>query len=444
MDEPYGIVVTGIGGTGVVTVGALLAMAAHLEGKGVSVLDQIGLAQKNGAVISHVRIAARPEDIHAQRISAGGARLLLGCDIVTAGGSEALGTLRADYSRAVINSHETMTADFTRDPDMEFPGQGLIDAISAATGEDGSDFVDASRLAVALLGDSIASNLFMVGFAFQKGLLPVGEEAILRAVELNGVAVEFNKHAFLWGRRAAFDGEAVRRIATPESAEPAAATPSLDDIVARRSRELTAYQDAAYARRYADLVERVRAAEAEKAKGMHGLAEAVARFYFKLLAYKDEYEVARLFADGSFLEGLRRRFDGNFRLSFHLAPPLLARRDPRTGVPEKREYGSWMMSAFKLLARLKGLRGTPFDIFGYTDERRTERRLIAEYEATVEALLSGLSADNHALASEIAALPEGIRGFGHVKERTIAAAETRRAELMAALRSPEARQTAAE
>jgi indolepyruvate ferredoxin oxidoreductase len=445
IDEPYGIVVTGIGGTGVVTVGALLAMAAHLEGKGVSVLDQIGLAQKNGAVVSHVRVARTPEAINAVRISAGGAHLLLGCDIVTAGGFEVLGKMRSGNSHAVVNSHETMTADFTRNPDMEFPEQALIGAIEAATGSGAANFVDASGLATALLGDSIASNLFMVGFAYQKGLLPFGDEAILRAVDLNGVAIDFNRQAFLWGRRAAVDAKAVQRIALPESATTIDDAPTtLDDIVARRVAALTDYQDAAYGARYADLIARVRTVEAEKAKGMSGLADAAARSYHKLLAYKDEYEVARLYTDPAFMKAMRQRFDGKVKLTFHLAPPLIARRDPRTGQLQKREFGPWMMTAFRALAGLKGLRGTVFDIFGRTEERRVERRLIGEFEETIEELLGGLSGDNHATACAIAALPETVRGFGHIKERNLAAAESQKAELMAVFRDPRASRTAAE
>jgi indolepyruvate ferredoxin oxidoreductase len=446
VDEPYGIVVTGIGGTGVVTVGALLAMAAHLEGKGVTVLDQIGLAQKNGAVVSHVRVARTPEAIHAVRIGAGGAHLLLGCDMVTAGGVEVLAKLRQGQSHAVINSHETMTADFTRDPDMVFPEQGLIDAIRGATSVDDAHFINAGRLATALLGDSIAANLFMVGYAYQKGLLPLGEDAILRAVELNGVAIDFNKQAFVWGRRAAVDADTVQRVAFPESANKskAAATDTLDDVIARRVEALTAYQDAAYAGRYADLVQRARTAEAEKAKGMTGLAEAVARSYHKLLAYKDEYEVARLYTDPAFMASLRQRFDGKVKLSFHLAPPLLAQRNPDTGHLIKREFGPWMMSAFRLLAGLKGLRGTAFDIFGRAEERRTERRLITEYEALVDELLAGLTRDNHVAASALAALPETVRGFGHVKERNLATAESQKAELLEVFQDPHKSRSAAE
>jgi indolepyruvate ferredoxin oxidoreductase len=444
--EPYGILITGVGGTGVVTIGALLGMAAHLEGKGCSVLDMTGLAQKGGAVFSHVRIADRPEDIHAVRIAAGGARLLLGCDIVVAGGFDALAKVQQGRTWSIINAHETMTGDFTRLPDLAFPGQRLQEVIAETTGRDRTVFVDGTRLATALLGDSIATNLFMLGYAFQKGLVPVSAEAIERAVGLNGVAVEANKQAFLWGRRAAHDPAAVERIVAEADPEPEThrIATTLDEIVARRIDFLTAYQDAAYAERYRALVDRVRRVEAEKARGRTGLAEAVARAYFKLLAYKDEYEVARLYTDRAFLERLHAQFEGEFRIEFNLAPPLLARRDPETGHPQKRSFGPWMLTAFRMLSALKGLRGTRFDPFGYGAERKMERRLIAEYEDTVETLIAGLDHDKHALALEIAAIPEQIRGFGHVKQANAERAKRREAELLAAYRAPTPQQTAAQ
>jgi len=436
----YGIVVTGIGGTGVVTIGAVLAMAAHLEGKGVSVLDVAGLAQKNGAVFSHIRIADDPAALHAVRIAAGGAKLLIGCDMVTAAGAETLGKLRAGHSRAVINAHRTMTADFTRAPDLAYPAERLRGALVEAAG--GANFVDATGLALALLGDSIAANMFMVGFAYQKGLLPLTAEAIERAIALNGVAVDFNRQAFLWGRRAAFDAGAVARVAGP--APEADAPPSLDAFVERRIADLTAYQNAAYARRYADAVATVHAAESQRAKGMTGLADAVARAYYKLLAYKDEYEVARLYTDGAFAREIERQFQGKARLGFHLSPPLFAERDPATGHLRKREYGAWVMTAFRVVAALKGLRGTSFDVFGYAAERKMERRLIAEYEAVLAELVAGLGPVNHALAVEIAALPLSIRGFGHVKEKSRAAAKDCEAKLLERFRGPGVSADAAE
>ncbi len=439
--EPYGIAITGIGGTGVVTVGALLGMAAHMEGRGVSVLDMAGLAQKNGAVVTHVRIAEKPERIHAARIAAGGANVLLGCDLVTAGSAETLGKIRAALSHSVINNHQTMTAAFTQDPDVKFPQKGLMETIAQSSKD--AHFIDATGLATALMGDSIASNLFMVGFAYQKGLLPVSAEAIIQAIGLNGVAVDFNKKAFLWGRRAAHDMTAVEKTSglAPRMPDTPSATTRQDTV--RRHREaLTAYQDNAYAERHRALVEQVRTKETEK--GLAGLAETVAENYYRLLAYKDEYEVARLYSADAFRRQLDRQFEGDFTLSFHLAPPLLATRDPVTGVPRKREYGGWMMNVFNILAKGKGLRGTVFDIFGYGQERKLERALIGEYEQTVDQLLAGLNADNHALAVEISALPQTIRGFGHVKLAAMERAKARRAELMDAFRDPALRKTAAE
>ena len=445
-DRPYGILITGIGGTGVVTIGALLGMAAHLEGKGCAVLDMTGLAQKGGAVFSHLRIADRPEDIHSVRLAAGGARLLLGCDILVAGGFDALAKVQQGTTWSIVNAHETMTGDFTHLPDMEFPGFGLREAIVEATGAERSEFIDATRIATALLGDAIAANLFMLGYAYQKGLVPVSAAAIERAIELNDVAVAGNRRAFLWGRRAAHDRAAVEAAAQAAQPEPAAhrLATTLDEVVARRAAFLADYQDSAYAARYRALVERVRRAEAERAPGFAGLAEAVARAYFKLLAYKDEYEVARLYTDGAFLKQVAEQFEGDYRLEFHLAPPLLAERDPDTGHLKKRGYGPWLLTAFRLLARLKGLRGTAFDIFGYTAERQTERRLIADYERVVEEMLAGLGPDNHGLAVEIAAIPEHIRGFGHVKAASLEAAKRREAELLATFRAPAPRQSAAE
>ncbi len=446
VESPYGILVTGIGGTGVVTIGALLGMAAHLEGKGVSILDITGLAQKGGAVLSHVRIAADPDALHAVRIAAGEANLVLGCDLVVAAGKEALATVREGRTMAVVDSHETPTAGFTRNPDIRFPGKALTDLIAEATGTGNAEFLDSTTLATNLLGDSIASNLFMLGYAYQRGLIPVSSEAILRAIELNGVAVPMNTRAFLWGRQAAHDLPSVEQAAKPAAGVPAARrlSESLDELIDRRAKDLTAYQNAAYARRYRDFVERVRAVEQERAKGMTGLAEAAARYHYKLLAYKDEYEVARLYADPAFLAGLSDRFDGDYKLEFNLAPPILAPRDPVTGELKKMTFGPWMLPAFRALAKLRFLRGSALDPFGKSAERRRERALVAEYEETMGDILAGLNHDNHALAVEIAGLPEHIRGYGHVKERHLAAADARRTELLKAWRSPAVPEQAAE
>ena len=452
LDSPYGVLVTGIGGTGVVTIGALVGMAAHLEGKGCSVLDQAGLAQKGGAVVTHLRIAKTPEAISAVRIAAGGADLVLGCDLVVAGGTETLPKMRAGVTRAVINTQETMTGEFTSNPDLPFRRDALLSAIRETAGDPNLvESVDATRIATTLLGDSIATNLFVLGYAYQRGLIPVSAEAIEEAVALNGVAVEMNRQAFLWGRRAAHDPQAIAALLAERALpEPAghAISQSLTELIERRVAFLTDYQNAAYAARYRSLVESARQAE-EIVTGAPpeldgSLTEAVARYGFKLMAYKDEYEVARLFTDRSFDRQVKDRFTGDFKLRFHLAPPLLAKRDPGTGDPRKVTYGPWMRTAFRVLASLKGLRGTPLDIFGRTAERRTERRLITEYFATVRDLVAGLTADNLALAAAIASIPEHIRGYGHIKEASVAIAEERKLELMAAARSAPIRQEAAE
>ncbi len=444
--EPYGILITGVGGTGVVTIGALLGMAAHLEGKGCSVLDMTGLAQKGGAVFTHIRIADKPEDIHAVRIAAGGARLLLGCDMVVAASFDALAKIEQGRTWSIINAHETMTGEFTRKPDMEFPGQRLQDVIRETTGAAQTDFIDGTRIATALLGDSIATNLFMLGYAFQKGLVPLSSAAIDRAIELNATAIEANRQAFLWGRCAAHDCAAVERVVAPAAPVPTAhdLARTLEDVIARRVAFLTDYQDAAYAARYRALVDQVAQAEATRTPGRSGLADAVARYYFKLLAYKDEYEVARLYTDGKFLAQVAAQFEGDYRLSVNLAPPLISARDAATGHLTKREFGPWMLRAFGLLAKLRRLRGTKLDIFGYSAERRRERQLITEYEVVVEELLAGLDHENHSLALQIAAIPEQIRGFGHVKEAHLEAAKRREAELLAAFRDPMTQRTAAE
>jgi indolepyruvate ferredoxin oxidoreductase len=444
LKDPFNILVTGIGGTGVVTIGALLGMAAHLEGKGCSIMDMTGLAQKGGAVFSHVRIAQRPEDIHAVRVAAGNADLLLGCDIVVAATFDALGKGRVNHSRAIINSHETITADFTRDPDYRFPGQTLRAAIEAAVGPGAAEFIDATGLATALIGDSIATNLFMLGLAYQRGLIPVSAAAIERAIELNRTAANENKLAFAWGRRAAIDAAGVEKAAARTSAATRRIPETLDEILAHRSAHLTAYQDAAYADRYRRLVDRVAAKEHAVMPGSQALSVAVAKYYAKLLAYKDEYEVARLHADPAFRERIAAQFEGDYKLHFHLAPPAVSHADPVTGRVRKKEFGPWMMTAFRLLARLKGLRGTAFDPFARSADRKLERRLIADYERLMEQVLAGLSAENHATAVALAALPEQVRGYGHVKEASVAAAGERQEALLAAFRNPASTRRAAE
>jgi len=443
LDHAYGILITGIGGTGVITVGQIIGVAAHLEGKGVSVLDMSGLAQKYGAVMSHVKIAATPEQVHVARLGTGDARLVLGCDLVVSASGDALDKMNAQTTRALINGTTSPTAEFVKNPNWQLPGSDLAHDILEASGGKNAEFVPAAELATALMGDSIATNMFMLGYAWQKGWVPLGRESIERAIELNGVAVAFNQQSFVWGRRAATDFERVRRIAIPAEVIPIEQhfSRNLEELVERRVQFLTGYQDAAYAERYRALVLKVKGIEQEKLNSTK-LAEAVARYYAKLLAYKDEYEVARLYTDGAFLKKIEGMFEGDYQVNFHLAPPLLAKPDPQTGEPRKMQFGPWMMGAFKVLAKLKGLRGTAFDIFGRTEERRMERALIGEYEATVEVLLRGLTRDNHVLAVEIATLPESIRGYGHIKAKNAAAARQKFDELLARYRAAPVRAAA--
>ncbi len=431
--EPFNVLVTGIGGSGVITVGALLGMAAHLEGQGCSVLDVTGLAQKNGPVTSHVRIAAEPDKLHATRIATGAADLVLGCDIVVATSPENLARMAEGRTTAVINSHVAPTFEFARNPDLDLSSGEMERAIAAAAGS-GGHFLAATGLATALLGDSIGTNLFLVGYALQSGRLPVGLRALERAIELNGRAIELNKQALAWGRLAAHDLEAVLRAAAPARAEPVPADETLDAILARNAEHLTRYQNRALADRYRDLVRRVAAREEKTCTGRAELAEAVARYYAKLLSYKDEYEVARLYSDGEFRSQLAREFEGDYRLQIHLAPQFLNRRDPDTGRARKWTLGPWMFPALALLARFRFLRGTVLDPFGRTEHRRRERALIGEYERTVELLLETLAPDNHALAVEIAMLPEQIRGYDLVKDEQLAHAKDKEAQLLAAFR----------
>ncbi len=441
--RPYGLLVTGVGGSGIVTVGALIGMAAHLDGKGVTVLDMTGLAQKGGSVFSHVRIADTPAALHAVRIAAGEADCVIGGDAVVSASIEALGKMTADRTRAVVDTAETPTSDFTHKPDWQFPLPRMEAAIADATVPGAAHFIPARALATALLGDAIATNLFLLGYAWQKGMVPVSLVALSTAIELNAVAVDMNKRAFLWGRRAAHDLEAVMRRLQPAPAPPLH-PPSLDEAVARRAAYLRAYQDAAYAERYQRLIGRVREAEQRLiGPGSKALAEVVARNYFSLLAYKDEYEVARLYTEPTFHEKLAATFSGDYTLRFHLAPPLLARPDPRTGRIAKRSYGPGMLRLFRLLARLKKLRGGRWDVFGYSAERKAERALITEYEKDVDEILGRLSADRLQLACALARLPEGIRGFGPVKQKAMEEAASKRARLIAQWRAPAAGATQA-
>ncbi len=416
----HNIVITGVGGTGVVTVGALLAMAAHLEGKGAGVMEMAGLAQKGGAVHIHCRIAERPEDISAIRVAAGEADAVIGGDLVVSAGSKTLGLMTRGRTRAVLNGHEIITGDFTRDRHFALPTDRLTLALRARLGDAALEVFDATRLAERLLGDAIYANVAMLGAAWQAGLVPLSEAALLRAIEINGASVEGNTRAFALGRWAvARPAEAAAALA-PERPAPAG---DLATLVDRRAAHLEAYQDAALARRYRERVERARGLDEDFGK-------AVARGYHKLLAYKDEYEVARLHAT-TLRPAVEAGFVGVRAMRFHLAPPILAGKDG-AGRPRKRVFGPWVLPVFGLLAWLKGLRGTPFDPFGRTAERRMERGLIAEYETDMDRVTAGFRLATRDLAIELALLPLEIRGFGYVKQAAAEAVAVRRAALLAA------------
>ena len=439
LTQPWAIMITGIGGTGVVTIGHLIGMAATLDGKGVAMIDMAGLSQKNGAVVTHLKLAASQSEIASIRIAAGGADVLLGCDIVTSASERILSGASRQRTHAVVNSYEVMPAQFTRNADFQLPGSQMQVQIEARTKPGATQFIDATRIATGLMGDSIASNLFTLGYAWQQGLVPVSEDAINRAIELNGVAIKMNQQAFLWGRRAAHDLAAVEAVLSAGTRQVEEKSKTLDDEINRRAGFLAAYQNTAYAQTYRDLVDEVRVQEAKTIRGSEKLTAAVARYLFKLMAYKDEYEVARLYSDGSFAQSVAAKFKGDYEIRHHLAPPLLAQRDPETGHLQKQEYGPWMMRAFSVLAKLKGLRGTAFDPFGRTAERRMERRLITDYRGTIAAILPGLKAANLDLAVEIASVPEGIRGYGHVKERHVADAKANEAMLVDAFKAGKSR-----
>ena len=420
LQEPYNLLVTGVGGTGVVTIGALLAMAAHIEGKASSTLDQTGLAQKGGAVYSHVRFAAQPESLQAVRISDGRADALLACDLIAAGNLAAcLAKLDETHSRAVVNTHLSPTAASVLGREDTHSPQAVLDTLSATVKE--MRAVEGHKLTSAALGDTLTANIFMLGFAWQMGLLPLGQESLLQAIELNGVAVEANLQGFAAGRLAAANRDALDAL-LDEGQREVTLPRTLEETVAHRAQHLTGYQNADLAQRYKALVDKVRDAEILKVPGSEDLAGVVARNYAKLLAYKDEYEVARLYTDGRFTEALRENFDGDFELEFNLAPPLLAPFDKALGRPRKMKFGGWMHRAFGLLARLKFLRGTALDVFGYTAERRMERALISEYETRVNRVLDQLSAENHSAAVELLGYPDRIRGYGLVKDASLAEA----------------------
>jgi indolepyruvate ferredoxin oxidoreductase len=437
--QPYGVLVTGIGGTGVVTVGQILAMAAHVAGKACTVLDMSGLAQKGGPVMSHVRLAESDDHIFSTRVGTGAADLLIGCDVLVSASKDAVSRMGHGRTHALVNATLAPTAAFVKNPDWSYPDAVSVQAVREACGTDQVDAIQGGRLATALMGDSIATNMFMLGYAWQRGWVPLSEEALLKAIELNGVSVDFNRQSFAWGRLAAHDLAAVEKevqALAPAQVIEFKRQPTLDDMIRRRVEFLTGYQNAAYAESYRAFVERVRADELRVAgnDGPLQLTEAVARYLFKLMAYKDEYEVARLHSDPAFKARIATMFEGDYAVKYHLAPPLLSKRDAQ-GHLVKQAYGSWVGKVFPLLAKLRFLRGSVLDPFGHTEERKTERALITTYRETMSSLCASLTPERLPLVTEVARIPEEIRGYGHVKERHLRNAKEKEAKLLAQLKA---------
>jgi indolepyruvate ferredoxin oxidoreductase len=429
---PFDLLVTGVGGTGVVTVGALIAMAAHLEGKHASVLDFMGFAQKGGSVLAFVRLATRAEWLNQVRIDTQQADAFLACDLVVGAGADALGTVKHGRTRIVANTHEIATAAFLRDPNASVHAPELIAKMRHAAGAEGVTTLDAQALALRFLGDTLGANILLLGYAWQQGLIPVGLAALERAIELNGVAVEMNKGAFALGRLAAGDPQALDRLALSAQEVKPPRLDTLEAMLAHRKAFLAGYQSARYAHRYEALVRKVE----DRERSLFGretapaLAYAVARNYAKLLAYKDEYEVARLYTDGQFAQSLKAQFDGDYKVAFHMAPPLVARPGKDGAPPRKITLGQWLWPAMRLLASLRAVRGTWLDPFGRTGERRMERRLARDYAATLERMLPELTPQKRDLAVAIANVPDGIRGFGHIKLANATIAKAREQELL--------------
>lgn len=420
------VMVAGIGGTGVITVGAIIGMAAHMEGKACSIYDMTGLSQKNGAVYSHLRIAADSAQLTAQRIGAGEGDLILAFDLLASLTGDSAQTFSKGRTCLVGNSAIQPTAAFQFNRDLNIDASQVESTIVARTGEENAWFVDATNLASRLMGDTIASNMFMTGYAAQLGLLPVSLRALEKAIELNGIAVEFNLKALSLGRLFAHTPDKLLAV-LPTDVEGEHEDKTLDELIEHRVEHLTQYQSKAWAKRYLDCINDVKSAETALLGEAGELSKAVAVNLAKLMSYKDEYEVARLFVDPQFKQKLDAQFEPGYTLKFNLAPPLISRRNSSTGLPMKREYGAWILHGFKFLSQLKALRGTPLDIFGYTDERRQERALITEYENTVHSALTDLSRDNLGNAIQLARVPESIRGYGHVKEKSIQDSEQAKA-----------------
>ncbi|MBN7795284.1 indolepyruvate ferredoxin oxidoreductase family protein [Parahaliea mediterranea] len=434
LDNVFDLLVAGVGGTGVVTVGALITMAAHLEGKGTSVLDFTGFAQKGGSVISYIRIGHSPAAVNQVRIADGRADALVACDVVVGTDPRAVKVLAKDRTRVLVNQSEVPSGQFVQNRNADIHMDRRLRAIAGAVGAGNLDVIEANNLMERLMGHTVYANVFLLGYAWQEGLVPVSEAALLRAIEINGVNIDENKRAFAWGRLAAHDFDRV--LAAAGSPGPEVADKTLEELIEHRAALLEAYQNSAYADQYRDLVARVRTAEQNLDASELALTRAVATYLYKVMAYKDEYEVARLYSDPAFHAQLKQTFAGDYTLHFHLAPPIFNRGLDEQGRPRKTTFGPWMMPLFKILAKGKFLRGTAFDPFGRLAERREERELIADYRALVEELLPGLSRDNLSVAVECASLPDQVRGYGPVKSQSIEEYRGKRAGLLHRFHNP--------
>ena len=418
----WGTVVAGVGGTGVITIGQLLGMAAHIEGKGIVTQDSAGLAQKGGATWSHVLIADNQDAIRTTRVSMAAADLIIGCDPIVSAGKETLQRMLQGRTHVALNAYSTPTAAFVKNANWQNPAEQCAADIANAVGLEGLSAFDANRVSAQVLGDTIFINPMLLGYAWQKGWVPLGHEALVRAIELNDVAVAQNIAAFEWGRHCAHHWNVVDTLLAPAQVVQFHKPQGVDALVAKREAFLTDYQNSSYAKRYSDVVARVQKAEAAWSKT--SLSEAVARNLFKLMAYKDEYEVARLHTNTAFLQKIGDMFEGDYTVNYHLAPPIISKTNEK-GELQKQKFGPLMLTGFKLLKHLKVLRGTPLDIFGNTEEREMERALIGDYVASIDEVLAKLNANNHALALEIANLPDAIKGFGHVKARNVVAVRSK-------------------
>jgi indolepyruvate ferredoxin oxidoreductase len=429
----WGTVVAGVGGTGVITIGQLLGMAAHIEGKGIVTQDSAGLAQKGGATWSHVLIADNQDAIRTTRVSMAAADLIIGCDPIVSAGKETLQRMLQGRTHVALNAYSTPTAAFVKNANWQNPAEQCAADIANAVGLEGLSAFDANRVSSQVLGDTIFINPMLLGYAWQKGWVPLGHEALMRAIELNDVAVAQNIAAFEWGRHCAHHWNVVDTLLAPAQVVQFHKPQGVDALVAKRVTFLNDYQNTSYAKRYSDMVARVQAAEVVLHKT--SLSEAVARNLFKLMAYKDEYEVARLHTNTAFLQKIGDMFEGDYTVNYHLAPPIISKTNEK-GELQKQKFGPLMLTGFKLLKHFKVLRGTPLDIFGSSEEREMERALIGEYVTSIEAVLAKLTVDNHALALEIANLPDAIKGFGHVKARNVVAVRSKWDGLMGKWRNP--------